>query len=183
MKHMKRLFKYFSSAIIVVITVLLCGCSAEANLLKAELKAADEINFAADDNVDNYYIDNHDGGNVYINGGNTTVIDGGTTVIDQHDFVQQICERSITEDDLTDAFNAYGGSYELIRYIRNYPYAMHGYIFESKDLTAFFSGYEEYSPNYSDQTTVRDSFSHLEKKNVDVVVDWEEKHGSPYTKK
>ncbi len=75
----------------------------------------------------------------------------------QYDFA---CERLVTEDDIV------GLNAEDLRYMRNWIYARHGYIFKSQDLREYFSKLPWYNPQYSDVSSM---LSNIEKKNVEFI--------------
>lgn len=72
--------------------------------------------------------------------------------------------RYVTHDDL-----AHKSKAEL-RIMRNYIYAMHGYIFKSHDLQVYFAQYPWYTPRYSN---VEYDLSRLEQSNVRTIKAYE----------
>lgn len=172
------------SSLTILVPVLLGGCavpSAEASIFNADFKVADNLDIVFDnqENIinNNYYIDSKSMYNTVYEKDPIDPVNSPTP--NMHDYVQALCETYITENDLDKTYETFDGSYEIIRIIRNYPYAVHGFSFSNEMLDVFFSEYYWYSPYSNDQYLIRDGFSAREKMNIDTVVQWEKAHGSP----
>lgn len=72
-------------------------------------------------------------------------------------------ERELARDELTD-FNT-----EELRLIRNEIYARHGYINKTPELYDYFTKQPWYKPIYNDELFVYNSFTEIEKKNVELI--------------
>lgn len=73
-------------------------------------------------------------------------------------------ERYATEEDIE------GMTSEELRIMRNFIFAYHGYIFNSDDLTEYFSQYPEYSPEYSYVTS---DLNPVELENIEFIKSYE----------
>ena len=51
----------------------------------------------------------------------------------------------------------------------NTIYARHGYQFKDSELLQYFKGFDWYQPTETDMEKVNNSFSEIEKKNVDFL--------------
>ena len=74
-----------------------------------------------------------------------------------------LSRRELTESDLAGKSN-----YELRKMV-NRIYAHNGYIFSKEEWRNYFSQFSWYSPSTSDQTTVYNRFSSIERYNVDFI--------------
>lgn len=72
-------------------------------------------------------------------------------------------DELLSEDDLD------GYSAEELKIIRNEIYARHGYIFQAADLIEHFSGESWYDGTNASATAVYNTFSEIEKKNVELI--------------
>ena len=58
-----------------------------------------------------------------------------------------------------------------LRVLRNAIYAMHGYIFNSPELSGYFSSFSWYNPIYT--SDIYSTFTELERSNVEAIKDYE----------
>ena len=72
-------------------------------------------------------------------------------------------ERELTKADLE------GLSKKERRLMRHWVYAHYGYIFNSKNLKDYFSQFEWYTPQYTQEKYVYSKFNDIEKYNVDFI--------------
>lgn len=79
-----------------------------------------------------------------------------------------LSRRELTESDLAGKSN-----YELRKMV-NRIYAHNGYIFSKEEWRNYFSQFSWYSPSTSDQTTVYNRFSSIERYNVDFIKNHEQ---------
>ena len=100
------------------------------------------------------------------------VIDGEETDNYWTLFESEIFVRELTEEDL------YGFTAKELTYLRNNVYARHGYIFNSQELTEYYSQYSEYvqNPDFSVE-----EFSSVEKHNVDFIRDYQNSNNLMYS--
>lgn len=73
-------------------------------------------------------------------------------------------ERYATEEDIE------GMTSEELRIMRNFIFAYHGYIFNSDDLSEYFSQYPEYTPEYSYVTS---DLNPVELENIEFIKSYE----------
>ncbi len=79
------------------------------------------------------------------------------------EYEELLSRRELTESDLAGKSN-----YELRKMV-NRIYAHNGYIFSKDEWRNYFSQFSWYSPSTSDQTTVYNRFSSIERYNVDFI--------------
>lgn len=91
---------------------------------------------------------------------------GGPTADDlkEQEGYNWLSERSVTPEDLQ------GKSKEELRIMRNWIYARHGYIFQSPDLTEYFSKYPWYSPS---SKNVTGEMNKTELQNINIIKSYE----------
>ena len=72
-------------------------------------------------------------------------------------------ERLLTASDIA------GMSDDDIQLAINTIYARHGYQFKDSELLQYFKGFDWYQPSESDMEKVKDSFSEIERKNMEFL--------------
>ena len=84
------------------------------------------------------------------------------------EYENTLSRRELTESDLAGKSN-----YELRKMV-NRIYAHNGYIFSKEEWRNYFSQFSWYSPSTSDQSTVYNRFSSIERYNVDFIKNHEQ---------
>ncbi|BCN31607.1 YARHG domain-containing protein [Anaeromicropila herbilytica] len=79
--------------------------------------------------------------------------------------------RYLTDDDLKDL------SKDELSLARNEIFARHGYIFDSEELQSYFEAKDWYSPVYSSDSFPEDELNEYEKKNANLIKDYEKDKG------
>lgn len=97
---------------------------------------------------------------------------------DLHVTIEAIGDAYISEADIDCLYET--GGFTAVRTLRNYPYAKHGYAFDNGPLRRFYDGYSWYAAVYDNEFDASSQFSAKECKNVETIVSWERKNGSPY---
>jgi hypothetical protein len=81
----------------------------------------------------------------------------------------------VSDHEVTDSMMASRPDWELT-ILRNEPFARRGYIFHRDDLKSFFTACSWYHPCEGNQDTIYRSFTPLEKKNVNLIIEYQKRH-------
>ena len=93
------------------------------------------------------------------------IAEGEETAGDLDDF-DWVTQRYVNPDNLS------WRSKEGLRILRNWIFARHGYKFNSKDLTQYFSQYPWYTPRFDN---VNSQLSEIELYNIDLIKKYEDR--------
>ncbi len=113
----------------------------------------------------------------YIREDDTAYSDGETSMVD--DYASQL-DRLMSQDASVVLFtenDLAGLSAQELTYLRNSIYARRGYIFDSAELNQFYSQYDWYSP---DETVTTEDVTANEKKNAELIRNYQEANGLMY---
>ena len=87
----------------------------------------------------------------------------GTNTSSAQGLLPESAERLLTASDIA------GMSDDDIQLAINTIYARHGYQFKDSELLQYFKGFDWYQPSESDMEKVKDSFSEIERKNMEFL--------------
>ena len=87
----------------------------------------------------------------------------GTNISSDQGLLPESAERLLTASDIA------GMSDDDIQLAINTIYARHGYQFKDSELLQYFKGFDWYQPSESDMEKVKDSFSEIERKNMEFL--------------
>lgn len=103
---------------------------------------------------------------------NTIVAEGATSKMTFEDLMKKDASTySFTRSDLSSL------SQKELSYLRNHIYAVHGYIFKSQELNAYFSQFDWYHPNPS---VTGSELNSTELANAEFLLRYEKENGAMY---